>query len=447
MKAVSKLMTPRVVACLAVASGAFGITSLAATSGGGVAQADPAWTSGFVGVGSDVTQDLWAAYSGASPAPGLGQSNTTFYTPLNAGSANNFLTVESYDANAAGEPTTTASAITTTAGGPAWDRPNTSTEGLLALYDDTQGIAYEGNPSYVHATVNLTGQLAFTRSARGPATGSKALPGTALTFIPYAQDGLGVLEYTAPSSSTTLGTLTEAELATLYSNTSTGSETINGLTVYATLPVSGSTPRSNLENAIGVSDTTASSAASAAATTAGSGLSGSTGVVQNSGNAFYTAVENLPKNTAAVIPISAGSWESQYNDVALDRSATGRTNGVALADIINASSVNLGLPYTATGATITQGPNSGDPAEVPSTTYYQDPAFGYTVYTVVPTPEVNASFDNGFDINSAIEALFVGTGSSLCSTAAQATAHLFGFDSLTGSGEPTCGSIATEADG
>ena len=71
MKAVSKLITPRVVGCLAVASGMLGVSSLVST-GGGAAQADPSWTSGFVGVGAVVTQDLWAAYTGASPAPSLG---------------------------------------------------------------------------------------------------------------------------------------------------------------------------------------------------------------------------------------------------------------------------------------------------------------------------------------------------------------------------------------
>ena len=161
MKAVSKLMTPRVVACLALASGLFGVSSL--VTAGGTAQADPAWTTGFVGVGADVTQDLWAAYSGASPAPGLSQANTTFYTPLNAGSAQNFLTVSSYDANPPGQPTTTAGCIITKAGGNAWDRPNSSTEGLNALEDSVTGTLWEGSPT---CTPLATAQWAARRESR-----------------------------------------------------------------------------------------------------------------------------------------------------------------------------------------------------------------------------------------------------------------------------------------
>jgi hypothetical protein len=439
MKAVSKLITPRIVGCLAVASGMLGVSSLVST-GGGAAQADPSWTTGFVGVGADVTQDLWAAYTGASPAPGLDQTNTTFYSPLNAGQANNFLTVESYDANPPGEPTTTAGAIITTAGGNAWDRPNSTTSGLLALYDETQGISYEGNPSFVGKAVNIEGQVAFARTARGP---SGKLPGNALTFIPYARDGLGVLEYTAPGSSpASVGSLTEAELAALYS-TDNGEETINGLNVYACLTISGSTPRSNLESALGVSDTTASAAvADADAGSVTGGLCPS--ITQNNGNAFYSAVSSLPAGSAAVIPISAGSWESQANDVALDRSATARANGIDLADITNASNVDLGKPYGS--GTIGSGPNAGKTGEVANPTYYADSAWGYSLYTAVPTPEVNSSFDGGFDISAPLEALFVGSGSALCSSAAQSTAHDFGFASLSG-GEGTCGSITTEADG
>src|ERR1700689_1121091 len=117
MKAVRKLITPRVVAGLALASGLFGATSLVST--GGTAQADPAWTTGVVGIGADVTQDLWAAYSGASPAPGLGQA-PTFYTPLSANADAGYATVQSYDANPPGGTTVVPGSIITKAGGNAY---------------------------------------------------------------------------------------------------------------------------------------------------------------------------------------------------------------------------------------------------------------------------------------------------------------------------------------
>jgi hypothetical protein len=429
MKAVSKLMTPRVLACLALASGMLGVTSL--VTAGGSAQADPAWTTGFVGVGADVTQDLWAAYSGASPAPGLGQSNTTFYTPLNAGSAQNFLTVSSYDANPPGQPTTTAGCIITKAGGNAWDRPNSSTEGINALEDSVTGTLWEGSPTCTGAPgQNITGQVSFARSARGVKTA-----GTNLTFIPYDKDGLGVLFYT-PTSGSPLSSLTEAELAALYTSAS-GSEVINGVTVYACLTIAGSTPRTNLESALGISDSQATAAALAAdSANVSGGLCPS--ITQNSGNAFYSAVSGLGNNFGAVIPISSASWESQANDVALDRSATARSNGVDLADITNASSVDIGKPYVS--GTIGSGPHAGTTGEVPNSTYYGDSSFGYTVYTVVPTRNITA----GINFSAPLNALFVGTSSSLCSSPAQSTAHDFGFLSLSGG---TCGSVGTTGNG
>jgi hypothetical protein len=430
MKAVSKLMTPRVVACLALASGLFGVSSL--VTAGGTAQADPAWTTGFVGVGADVTQDLWAAYSGASPAPGLSQANTTFYTPLNAGSAQNFLTVSSYDANPPGQPTTTAGCIITKAGGNAWDRPNSSTEGLNALEDSVTGTLWEGSPTCTGAGENITGQVAFARSARGVKTA-----GSNLTFIPYGRDAVGLLVYT-PTSGSPLAHLTEAELAALYTSAS-GSEVINGVTTYACLSISGSTPRSNLESALGVSDTQAAAAAAAAdAANVSGGLCPS--IVQNSGNAFYSAVSSLGNSFGAVIPISSASWESQANDVALDRSATARTNGVDLAALTNAGSVDLGQPYNS--GTIGSGPHAGSSGEVPNPTYYADTSFGYNVYTVVPTRNVTA----GINFSAPLNALFVGSSSAQCLTAAQNVAHDFGFASLSGS-EGTCGSTTTTGNG
>jgi hypothetical protein len=139
-----------------------------------------------------------------------------------------------------------------------------------------------------------------------------------------------------------------------------------------------------------------------------------------------------------VIPISAGSWEGQANGEGFDRSNLARGAGVDLVDITNQDNVDIGKPYTGTppGATPVLG------AETPSTLYYQDasdttgsfPTWGYDIYTIVPTSDLS-----GFGSNAAIISLFDGSGSVLCSTGAQQTAHLFGFDSLTGA-EGTCGS-------
>ncbi len=447
MKAIRKLMTPRVLAGLAVVTGSFGATSLAST--GGTAQADPVWTTGVVGVGSDVTQDLWAAYSGASPAPGLGQA-PTYYTPLSAGSNANYATVQSYDANPPNGTTVVPQCIITRPGGNCYDRPNSSTAGIQALYDEVEDVDWSNSSNSYSGPENITNQFDFARSARGP----KNTSANVLTFIPYARDGLGILEYTAPGSTpttgSTLGPLTEAELNSLYTNTSTGSETINGLTVYACLTIAGSTPRSNLESALGsISDGTALAAAEAAdAANYPGDPSGNPpvesgvcpNITQNSGNAFYSAVSALPANTAAVIPISAASWEAQDNQVALDRSATARANGVDLASITNAGLTILGQPYVA--GTIGSGPDKGETGEIPNLTYYNDTHWGYTLYTVVPTSLITPPV---FTENKALVDLFVGGSSVECSAGALATAQDFGFANLASLANPpaTCGSTST----
>jgi hypothetical protein len=398
-------------AVVAVTSGTLGLAGLIVTTGS--AQADPASTTAFVGVGADVTQDLFAAYTGASPAPGYSSATTTFYTPLHSSAATNNYTIASFDASPFGGTTTSPGCITTKTGGPSFDRPSSTTAGVAALLDSVTNTGWENSSgSCTNASVSVTGQIDFARAARGP-KGS----GTTLTWIPYARDGLGILYYDHGDGN--LASLTTAELANLYSQP-TGQATINGDTVDACLPISGSTPRSNLEAAIGVSDATAQTAAAAV---------GCANITQNSGNAFWTFASGLagsPNQVDAVIPISAGSWESQANGVAVDRSASARTNGVDLASITDGSSV-LGQPYTGTA-----------PSEAPNTTYYQSTKYGYNLYTVVPTSDVS-----GFFVNAAIESLFSGSSSAICSSAAQTTAHTFGFDSLT-AGEGTCGSITTE---
>ena len=82
MKSFLRTRSIRIVAALAVASGTAGLASLTALSATPSAQADPLSATAEVGVGADVTQDVFDALSGAA-APN--SANTTFYTPLSAG--------------------------------------------------------------------------------------------------------------------------------------------------------------------------------------------------------------------------------------------------------------------------------------------------------------------------------------------------------------------------
>lgn len=388
---------------------ALGVTVIAGTAGAltltglsGTAQADPAWTSSYVGVGADVTQDLYAALGGSSPAPP--SAATQFFTPLHSSSATNNKVISSFDADPAGGSTTNPGCVTTKLGGPSFDRPNSTTAGIAALLAAINGTGWEGSPSCTNAPVNVTGQIDFARAARGPKSA-----GTTLTFVPFARDALGVVFFDHGTGH--LSSLTTAQLNALYSS-STGTISINGDTVDACLTLAGSTPRTNLENAIGVSDSAANTAANAA---------GCNGIEQNNGNNFFTFASALPSGTDAVIPISSGSWIAQANGVAVDRSANARSGGVDLAAIDA-----LGKPYTGTA-----------PSLAPSTTYYQSTSYGYNVFTVLPTSKLS-----GFTQDQALESLFVGSGSSICSGSIQTEVHTFGFDSLTTT-EGTCGSTTT----
>jgi hypothetical protein len=158
-------------------------------------------------------------------------------------------------------------------------------------------------------------------------------------------------------------------------------------------------------------DATANIAANAA---------GCNNIQQNSGDNFYSFASALPTGSDAVVPISSGSWISQANGVAVDRSSAARAGGADLAAIDA-----LGKPYT------------GTTTEVPSTGYYTSSSYGYNVFTVLPTTKIT-----GFTKDAALVSLFVGTTSSLCASGEQTLVNKFGFDSLTAA-EGTCGSTTT----
>jgi hypothetical protein len=390
-----------VATAVAVVSGTAGLATLTALTTS--AQADPSFVSAYAGVGADVTQDVYAGLSGASPAPPA--SNTIFNLPLHSSGATNSRTIDSFDASPAGGTTVNPGCVTTKLGGPSFDRPNSTTAGIGALLAAVNGTGWQNTAaSCTGAPVNVTGQIDFARAARGPKSS-----GTTLTFVPFARDALGIVEFDHGTGH--LATLSTAQLTALYSSP-TGTSTIGGDTVLACLTLSGSTPRSNLETAIGVSDATANTAANAA---------GCNNIQQNSGDSFFTFAGALATGTDAVIPISSGSWISQANGLAVDRSSTARTGGADLAAVDA-----LGKPYTGTA-----------PTELPNTGYYQSTVYGYNVNTVLPTAKII-----GFTKDAALVSLFTGSSASICSGTEQGIINTFGFDSLTVA-EGTCGSTTT----
>ncbi len=406
MKSFLQLRSVRIAAALAIASGFAGTVGLiASTSPVTQAGADPASSTDFVGVGADVLQDLFNAFAGEAPNPGPGVTNVTQYFPIHSTDATNFIQIQSWDANPQGGTTQAPGTIVTKVSGPAFDRPSSSGAGTKALDASLNGTTF-ANTTGSDGAVNVGGQIDFARTAAVVNS-----PGSDLTWLPFARDGVGILVYNDGVVSNTPTTITEQELNALY--TGDGQDTFDGHTYIACLPLNSASPVKNLANAIGSTTTVIEGAAE--------DVNCNGTITQNSGNSF---VSGLPSGTQyAVIPVSAGSWIGQANGVAYDRSNTARADGVDLADIVNAGGTNLGQPYSGTA-----------PNEVANDTYDSDSAWGYLVSTVVPTSKIS-----GFTANAALENLFVGPSSVICGTSAQQTVTSFGFDPLPAA---TCGSTS-----
>lgn len=135
------------VACLAIASIAFGSMSASADPVGGAFKP-------LVGVGSDTTQDI---------VNGLASVVTD---------------IGSYDA-------TGSATIQVSSGGPTFNRPNGSTAGVQAL--SASANAGGGRTFPAAGGVSIAGEVDFARSSSGP---SSSFVGNDLTFIPFARDAV-----------------------------------------------------------------------------------------------------------------------------------------------------------------------------------------------------------------------------------------------------------------
>jgi hypothetical protein len=143
-----------------------------------------------------------------------------------------------------------------------------------------------------------------------------------------------------------------------------------------------------------------------------SGCNASVDYEENGYNSWAASafITGLTATQDAVIPFSAGSWISQANGVANDRSANGRTGGVDLLGAIDGVA-----PTTGTA-----------PSEAPNATYYASTTYGRDLYVVVPTSKVPAI---GGD--AGLKSLFRGGTSVICSSASQTLINKFGFSSAT----------------
>ncbi|MFJ3309018.1 Ig-like domain repeat protein [Streptomyces sp. NPDC086549] len=347
----------------------------AAVVAGGLALATPASadpTGGtfrqLVGVGSDTTQDVLNALAGDT-VNGTSYAATAVKSASGAG-------VASYDAIEPGTGSTTSS-ITTRSGGPSFLRPNGSGKGRLALSESLTGDKYPDSSG-----VSIKGQVDFARSSSGPSTS-----GTALTYIPFARDAVGVAV-----KGSALDTLTVDQLHDIYSGTLT---TVNGQTVHPKIPQSGSGTRKFFLGAIGLTDATLSPTIPT--------------VQENQGNAALT-------EDGALVPFSVGSWIAQNNGVAPDFSKSSAAAGGHLAAVQLPGDTGATSPVTTVNGKLT--PVGG---------YYENATFGRDVYNVVPSRAIDPTsvfFDKDlYDV-------FVTTGShsaALASDDAEKVISAFGF--------------------
>jgi hypothetical protein len=410
-------------------AGALGLATLLVTVGTAVitappASADPTFPSSLVGVGSDTIQDLFNAFSGAEPVNIAGQA-ATFYTPLHSSDATGDVTVTSYDAV---DPKTGAAGCLSPSaklGGSELDRPNGSGAGMNALSAANDGSAFAPTSNCGEtgsSTGDATGAFDFSRSSSGP--NATKFPGSQLTFIPFARDGVSYIFYSPAQADKGLGdvgAMTSTQLQALYgtgNNVTSGKITLSdGHTVFACMMQPGSGTGKFFDQAMGNDGTGTTSDNSAIASGCGDTLE------ENGGNTFVTNsfIAGLSATQDAIMPFSIGSWVAQNNQAAQDRSATARADGANIGTIDA-----LGAPYTSNGAT--------PPILTSSPTFFASTTYGRDLYVVVPTSKLGVG-------NAALKSLFAsisGSTPSICAAAAQATVVKFGFISALAAGQ-TCG--------
>lgn len=341
----------------------------------GAAYADPGTAPSavqLVGVGSDTTQDVLNALSGATV-------NNTSYAATGVRVDGKVLA--SYDAvdpssGAAGLP------IQTRPNGPRFARPNGSGAGAQALSDSLdQGSFANGS----NGSVNINGQVDFARSSSGP-----SVAGTALSYIPFARDAVS---YAAKGAG--LQQLTIDQLRGIFNNTL---HTVNGVTVHPELPQSSSGTRKFFLKALGLTD---------------ADVSWITDQTVEENHA-----DDVLVNDGDIVPFSAGSWTAQLNGIAPDHSKDAEQAGAFIG------SLELTPGSGAFTAPTTEGTNG---TWTPNPAFYNDATFGRDVYNVVATRSIDTT---SVFFNQAIYDAFVTTGShtaALADAASEQTIAAFGF--------------------
>ena len=369
----------QVAVALAATIGTASLSAVTVTSQS--AQADPAWgvatSKIFVAVGSNTIEDLLDAYAGVAPTPGDAPSTEGYhhFTPL----ADPTTGEQVYSWDAVNQSSGAADCISAKPGFAPIARPNGSTDGYKAISDSITGTAWNKatNPAGC-VSVSPTGMIDIGRSSGGPKGSACGFAGaTCLAWVDFAHDAVSYAYYIQPGATATpsggtatpvttgqVDHLSNAQLTSMYtSSTGTYTDPATGITYAACLPQLGSGTEGfwigTLNGGSGIPQT-GSGSAEAAATAANC-----VNFEENGANTFQTFATTAFSSDSgftnppvvAVTPFSVGSWVSQSNQFAFDRSTTGIANGVHMGYVDGASSGLL--PYTGTA-----------PNEAPNTAFY-----------------------------------------------------------------------------
>ncbi|QCQ15658.1 hypothetical protein [Microbacterium sp. RG1] len=269
----------------------------------------------YVLVGSDTLQDAANAL-----ANGTSVTGSTVRVKTTGGD-----TIGSFDAF----PSTGAgSQIQTKSGGPYFQRPSGSGNGVTALRASITGTAYNGKI--------ITGQVDIARSSSGPGTNQNA--DGKLAYVPFGRDAVS---YIYKGGTAAWANLTAAQLKQIYEGTLTS---IDGVAVNPRLPQNGSGTRSFFLGAIGNPSLKA-------------------GIDSNN-----TTPENDATVLAAgeIIPFSVASWTAQV------------TGAAGVNTVAASTGVSLGSAVSGTAAVTGSGAST-----VPNAAYYANTTFGRDTYLVV----------------------------------------------------------------
>jgi hypothetical protein len=311
------------------------------------AHADPVANS-YAVVGSDTLQASMDALTN-------GTDVTTSRVRVSAPAG----TIGNFDAFAPGY-NAAGGVIQTKAAGVSFPRPSGSGDGVNALIASINNTTFSQTSGT--SIDKIGGQVDIARSSAGP---TAQVAGGILAWVPYGRDAVAYA-YVGGSTAdaTNVANLSAGQLNTIYG--ATADQVVNGTTVKAYLPQSGSGTRKFFMKAIGISSNIAGSAVY---------TNGDT-LAENDASVFPVST-SIPAGTAYIVPFSAANWIAQSNAAA--------PNTIPASGVVKLGSPLAVPAFTGTGTAL-----------APNAPYYADTTFGRDTYLVVETARItsgNAKYD------------------------------------------------------